>query len=68
MIKGQLWVQGSSLSIDSPDYSGPIVSAYDVYLVSSGLNNRVVTPPTVGVAYSFDQGLDNNAIDRKSVV
>jgi hypothetical protein len=28
----------------------------------SGLNNRVVTPPTVGVAYSFAQGLDNNAI------
>jgi hypothetical protein len=28
----------------------------------SGLNNRVVTPPTVGVAYSFAQGLNNNAI------
>jgi hypothetical protein len=62
MFKGQLLSQGSSLAIDSPDYSGPIVSAYDVYLVSSGLNNRVVTPPTVGVAYSFAQGLDNNAI------
>ena len=31
MFKGQPLVQGSSLAIDSPDYSGPIVSAYDVY-------------------------------------
>ena len=62
MFKGQPLVQGSSPAVDSPDYSGPIVSAYDVYLVSSGLNNRVVTPPTVGVAYSFAQGLNNNAI------
>jgi hypothetical protein len=31
MFKGQPLAQGSSLAVDSPDYSGPIVSAYDVY-------------------------------------
>jgi hypothetical protein len=67
MFKGQLLAQGSSLAVDSPDYSGPIVSAYDVYLVSSGLNNRVVTPLTVGVAYSFAQGLNNNAILKHTI-
>jgi hypothetical protein len=33
----------------------------------SGLNNRVVTPPTVGVAYSFAQGLNNNAILKHTI-
>jgi hypothetical protein len=68
MFKGQPLAQGSSLAVDSPDYSGPIVSAYNVYLVSSGLNNRAVTPSTVGVAYSFAQGLNNTHCFQMCVI